>query len=88
MGSLSEDDEKSMFIESISEWKSELQSIGVGSLCDLEDLRTANASLREWGNEMYNNAERLENEVYDLQQRCDELSDKIDELNDALAELE
>ena len=80
MESCSDEDDKETLLESISNWKTDLYSIGVGKSNELEDLRSANAALRDWGNEMYNDAESLEIER-------DRLEDKIEELNSEISSL-
>lgn len=50
----------------------------------LEQIRKANSSLRDWGNELYEEKEDLENEVSNLKNQIidlnEELSSKIDEI--------
>jgi hypothetical protein len=46
----------------MSDWKSELENLGIGKWSELETLRNSNASLREWGHEMYEDAENMERE--------------------------
>jgi hypothetical protein len=40
--------------------KAELESLGIGKWSELETLRNSNHSLREWGVEMYEDAENME----------------------------
>ena len=68
-------------IAQINNWESDLNSIGVGRYCELESLRSSNASLRDWGHEMYNDAESLEVE-------CGELNGKVQSLESRIKELE
>jgi hypothetical protein len=42
----------------MSDWKAELESLGIGKWSELETLRNSNHSLREWG-EMYEDAENM-----------------------------
>jgi hypothetical protein len=44
----------------MSDWKAELESLGIGKWSELETLRNSNHSLREWGVEMYEDAENME----------------------------
>jgi hypothetical protein len=43
----------------MSDWKA-LESLGIGKWSELETLRNSNHSLREWGVEMYEDAENME----------------------------
>lgn len=74
------EDEKETLIEQIGNWKSELASIGVGKWCEMETLRSSNSALRDWGSEMYNEAESLETDRDNFESKFDELKDKISEL--------
>lgn len=69
-------------------WSSDLESIGVGKWCDLEDLRNSNSALRDWGNEMYDDAELLEAERDDYECKCCSLESKINELENEIYNLE
>ena len=75
-------------LENISSWAGDLESIGVGKWCELESLRNSNAALRDWGNEMYNDAETLETERDDFESKYEDAKDKISELENKVAELE
>ena len=62
---------------------------------EIEDVRSANSELRDWGNEEYNRAEEVERErdeaIRDkeyLQEEIDELKVKIEELETQLSEAE
>jgi len=46
----------------------------IGKYSCLEDIRSDNAELRNWGNEQYDRVQELEQEVYDLQRKIDEQS--------------
>lgn len=48
MESCTDKDETNALLECISDWKFDLESIGVGKCSQLEDLRSANAALRSW----------------------------------------
>jgi len=67
-------------LDQLSDWKSDLAQIGVGKYCELEDLRSSNASLRDWGQEMYDDAERLEQERDELENECENLKETIKDL--------
>lgn len=88
MESCNDDDGKDVLLECISEWKSELESIGTGRNNDLEDLRHSNSSLRDWGNEMYNDAERLELERDEFETKYEDEKDKTSELKSKIDDLE
>lgn len=95
MESCNDEDEKDYLLECISDWKSDLESIGVGKLSELEYLRSANAALRDWGNEMYHDAKSLESErdnferEYEYEKRkVSKLEDEIEDLKSEISELE
>jgi len=61
----------------------------------MENIRSDNSELREWGNELHREKTDLENTVYQLQQRVSELerensnySDEIKDLEEQISELE
>lgn len=87
MDSCSEKDEKQTLLDSISDWASDLSSIGVGRWNQLEDLRNANSSLRDWGNEMYNDAENLEREKDQFESMYEEEKQKVASLEEQLDNL-
>ncbi len=80
MNSCDSEDEKETLLEQISDWKHDLECIGVGNRCDLEDLRSSNSALRDWGQDMYNDAEARENERDEFEKECETLKDKISDL--------
>ena len=80
-------DKKSDILDAMESWASELKDIGVGSRCELEELRSANAALREWGNEMYDDAENLETAKDFWENRCAELESKIEDLESTIEDL-
>ena len=67
------DTEDDIINDYLSDWISELNSIGGNNYSMLEDLRSSNSALREWGIDMYNEAEKLEMEL-------DEANNKISNL--------
>jgi chromosome segregation ATPase len=80
MNSCNSEDEKETLLEQITDWKHDLECIGVGNRCDLEDLRSSNSALRDWGQEMYNDAEERENERDKYEEECESLKDEISDL--------
>lgn len=88
MEGCNEEDEKDGLLECISDWKSELESVGMGKFNDLEDLRNSNASLRDWGNEMYNDAESLESERDEFERKYEDEKEKVSELESKIYDLE
>ena len=87
MESCNDEDEKDALLECISDWKSDLESIGVGKWNELEDLRSANAALRDWGNEMYNDAESLESERDEFERKYEDEKEKVSKLEDEIEDL-
>lgn len=87
MESCNDEDKKSTLLESINDWKCDLESIGVGKWSELEDLRSANAALRDWGNEMYNDAERLEIERDEFERKYEDEKERVSELKDEIEDL-
>lgn len=75
-------------LENIKDWAGDLESIGVGKWCELESLRSSNGALRDWGNEMYNDAETLEAERDDFESKYEDAKDKILDLENQISELE
>lgn len=88
MDSCDNEDEKGLLLDQISDWKSDLGNIGVGNRCELEDLRSSNSALRDWGQEMYNDAESLEAERDEIQSKYDKVLDRISELEEELSNIE
>lgn len=74
-------------LSSVSGWASDLQDIGGGKFSTMESLRDSNSALREWGQEMYNDAEALETERDDLLWEIDELKREVESLKKQLAEI-
>lgn len=67
----------------------------VDAIKEIEDVRSANSELRDWGNEEYNRAEEAEGErdeaIRDkeyLQEEIGELKAKIEEMETQLSEVE
>ncbi|HHT99011.1 MAG TPA: hypothetical protein GXZ79_02890 [Acholeplasma sp.] len=87
MESCNDEDKNDALLECISDWKADLESIGVGKWSKLEELRSANAALRDWGNEMYNDAESLESERDDFERKYEEEKEKVSKLEDEVEEL-
>lgn len=87
MANCDTEDEKETLLEQIADWKSDLENIGIGKLCDLESLRSSNAALREWGKEMYDAANTLENERDSFEYKCEALKDEISDLTKEISQL-
>lgn len=87
MESCNDEDEKDALLVCISDWKSDLESIGVGHWSELEDLRSANAALRDWGKEMYSDAESLESERDNFERKYEDEKGKVSELEDEIEDL-
>ena len=61
----------------------------------MENIRSDNSELREWGNELFREKVDLENNVYQLEKRISELerensnySDEVKDLEEQISELE
>jgi predicted nucleic acid-binding Zn-ribbon protein len=54
----------------------------------LEKIRSANSSLRDWGNELYSEKEDLEKQVSDLTDEVTNLKDELKKLESQITELE
>lgn len=77
-------DEVVDLLSQISSWSSDLANIAIGRWSEIEDLRSSNSALRDWGKDMYSYAEELENEINELNSTISELNDKVDDLRDEL----
>lgn len=62
---------------------------------EIEDIRSANSELRDWGNELHNRVEGLEEDIDDairdkeyLQEEIDDLKAKIEELEAELGDVD
>lgn len=88
MKNCDEKDSADDLLENIKDWTGDLESIGVGKWCELESLRSSNGALRDWGNEMYNDAENLEAERDEFEGKYEDAKDRISELENEVAELE
>lgn len=56
-------------------------------ISQIEDLRSSNSTLRDWGNDINDELERVEEERDDLQQMVWNLEDDIDYLKSQLKEM-
>jgi len=54
----------------------------------LEEIRSANSELREWGNDLHRDKEDLENENYKLQDQVSDLENTILDLQEDIKNLE
>lgn len=88
MDNCSEEDTVIGLLENIKYWESDLSSIGFGKWNELEDLRNANAALREWGNDMYNEAEGLEKEKDEYLNQYEEQKNEVGYLKEKIKKLE
>ena len=88
MESCNDEDSKENLLENISDWKGDLESIGVGKWCEMESLRSSNSALRDWGSEMYSDAENLESERDDFESKYEDEKEKVSELESKIEDLE
>lgn len=63
--------------ETLSDWIDTLYSIAGGRRCDLEDLRSANSSLRDWGEDLEKEVEELKDEKYQLELKVESLEQEL-----------
>jgi len=54
----------------------------------LEQIRVANSTLREWGNDHHRNAYDFENERDDFERKCEDMQREIDDLKSENSRLE
>lgn len=80
-------DDKDVILEYISDWTVDLSSIGIGHRCDIEDLRTANSTLREWGNGLVSDIEYVEEERDALAEQCEKLKEELSDAEDCIIRL-
>lgn len=81
--------------EQFSQWKRDLELVGIGEDCQLEKLRVANSKLREWGNHLLAEKEEMEEEKLLYFALCEDLKGKIsdfeienEKLSERISELE
>lgn len=60
----------------------------VEAIKEMEDIRSANSELRDWGNEEHERANEAEKERDELTGEVDELKSKIENLKSEIEELE
>lgn len=66
------------------DWISDLAS---DIISQIEDLRSSNSTLRDWGNDINDELENVEAENDKLQRKIDELEEEISDLNYQIKEL-
>ena len=75
----------------LSSWVSIISEISDGRNCYLENLRDANSTLRQWGNDLVSELENQDDEIESLQKELDrrenELSLKEDMIDDMKSEI-
>lgn len=64
-------------IENIESWSGDLSNIALGRTNQLEDLRSANSSLRSWGEDLFKEKEDLAWEVDRLERELAEAKEEI-----------
>lgn len=74
--------------DSTNEWISDIDDISSGNRCLLEQLRDANSSLREWGNNLVSDLEEQDREIEQLNKEISKLESKVDEYADMVSDLE
>jgi hypothetical protein len=55
-------------------WQWHLEGLVRGRTCEMEEIREANASLRDWGRDWVSEASSLEEEVWRLEKEIEEIS--------------
>ena len=70
----SDDDDIEYYIESASDLLNDV-------IEDMEDIRNDNASLRDWGDELFDKLEEAEETIASLKYKIELLEDDINELN-------
>ena len=75
------------FKESIEDEADEIENYLASVEGQLEDLRTANEKLREWGLDLYNEVEELEDKVGTLETDVYEITEELDEERNSGADL-
>ena len=53
----------------------------------LEELRSANQKLREWGSDLYDKAQQLESDLDEAKDTISDLQSEVDSLNEELKEV-
>lgn len=81
-------DEKEDLLIQIKDWSRDLTSIGAGKGSEMETLRQANSSLREWGWELLRGVEELEESVEELEMEISRLEEEIEELKEKIKDLQ
>lgn len=79
-----EDTDKEVLLSYISDVSSDLYEIGGSNSSELEELRASNHSLREWGREMYEDAEQMEKERDEFECKVSDLERQISQMEDTI----
>jgi hypothetical protein len=64
-------------LDQIKAWCNEIYHYCELAESEMEDLRMANSSLREWGYDEANKADELEDKVADLEYQMEELKEEL-----------
>lgn len=73
------------FMDEIKDEAEEIEHYLSGTAQQMEELRTANEKLREWGLDANNKVEELEEEVSDLTSKVQDLEEEVEGLHEANA---